>query len=295
MSRTRRHPLHALAWLLVLATGLTVGCSQSPKVESLPPQTVTSAPPQTPPSNEGFATPDRTTVEGSDTGQDRRPSRDDLTIYIDGSPQSDTASDPANVMDGRQGEEQGSDLLRASAAEKKRRETAPQAVLVINDENLAELAEGGRVTVGAAEAKVTSDDLASTGVTEEELYWRNGVRSLRQDWRQAHDSILELEEQAATLRTRFYAEDDPAHRDRIIKPEWDRTLDRLDQARRAVIRAQEDLDRFLEEGSRAGALPGWLREGMDLEPEPERGADGQLETVDPAEPREIEPPHGDRD
>jgi hypothetical protein len=32
--------------------------------------------------------------------------------------------------------------------------------------------------------------------------------------------------------------------------------------------AQKELADFLEEGRVAGALPGWLREGLDEEPEP---------------------------
>ena len=111
------------------------------------------------------------------------------------------------------------------------------------------------------------------------------MRSIRSEWRQAYDSIEELEEEAAALRTRFYAEDDPVYRDRVIKPEWDRTLDRLHEARRAIDRAQEQLDQALEEGRIAGALPGWLRDGEELEPPVEEPED-EGEPTTGAEPRE---------
>ena len=44
---------------------------------------------------------------------------------------------------------------------------------------------------------------------------------------------------------------------------------------------QEELAQFLEEGREAGALPGWLREGIDLEPEPLVEAEP---TAEPSEP-----------
>ena len=97
--------------------------------------------------------------------------------------------------------------------------------------------------------------------------------------------LVELEKEAEGLRTRFYAEDDPVRRDREVKPAWDRALDLLDEARRTVARAQERLAELQDEGRRAGAMPGWLREGMELEPP--RQEDEGVEESEPGEPEVI--------
>jgi len=80
------------------------------------------------------------------------------------------------------------------------------------------------------------------------------------------DSILELQERTAELRTRFYATDDPYVRDGQVKPAWDHALQSLEDARRRARQLENELEATLEEGRQAGALPGWLREGMELEP-----------------------------
>ena len=101
---------------------------------------------------------------------------------------------------------------------------------------------------------------------------------------------------AADQRIRFYAEDDPYVRDGRIKPEWDRALDRLESGRREIDDARAAIDLALEEGRRAGAEPGWLLEGLELEPAPAPTAcpSGPGEPRSGAEPREpnvvVEPP-----
>ena len=82
------------------------------------------------------------------------------------------------------------------------------------------------------------------------------------------------------------SENDSFVRDNQVKPEWDRVVDRLRQARADADSARVELAGFLEEGRRANALPGWLREGEDQEPpaEPEKKKQRL-----PA-PQSIEPP-----
>lgn len=178
----------------------------------------------------------------------------------------------------------------AAAREKRRSEGQQRSTLVINNDNLAAFGAGGQVTLvtpgptaappaagaaaapGAAPADTAADAAAADpergpAGPRDELYWRDRTRGVRTRWADAAREVERLEDQAAQLRWDFYAEDDPWYRDERIKPEWDRVLDELRRARQDVRAYREELAEVLEEGRRAGALPGWLRDGIELEPE----------------------------
>jgi hypothetical protein len=131
------------------------------------------------------------------------------------------------------------------------------------------IAEPANVAGGAADdgAAAAAPD-APVGASIEESYWRQRGLEIRRRWRQAIDSIPGLVARVEELRQRFYSTDDPAYRDGEIKPLWDKALADLEEARYLAARGPEEVLAFLEEGRRAGALPGWLREGSELEPEP---------------------------
>ncbi len=179
-------------------------------------------------------------------------------------------------------------LWEASVAAKERRKEAPTARIAINDENLHEYQEGS-VTVGGSTARPddgTTEAESATAPFGEE-YWRSRVLDLRTRLRAAVDEMAELEERSADLRRSFYAQDDPYVRDGEIKPAWDRALDRMEETRGEILAVSRELDAALEEGRRAGALPGWLREGSELEPEPdELPRDLRSETPRAHEPEE---------
>lgn len=157
-------------------------------------------------------------------------------------------------------------LAAAAAAERERRRDAPPPVLVVNNKNLADNATGklsfSQAPAPAAEAPPATDKNRD----KDERYWRDRVRGLRQQWALAVDAITELENRAAGLRTRFYSQDDPYVRDGEVKPAWDRALDNLESARKRARDLEDALAEALEEGRQAGALPGWLRDGIELEP-----------------------------
>jgi hypothetical protein len=128
-----------------------------------------------------------------------------------------------------------------------------------------------------------------------ELYWRTVARDARLAWRAADDRITELEREVARLRHEFYATDDPHYRDGEIKPSWDRAALELEQAKLRVKDLELQVDRVLESGYQAGALPGWLREGIEFEPqredrptEPGYARPEEAEIVEP--PMAPEPP-----
>ncbi|MES1210930.1 MAG: hypothetical protein ABUL63_01220, partial [Acidobacteriota bacterium] len=57
--------------------------------------------------------------------------------------------------------------------------------------------------------------------------------------------------------------------------------DRLEDARAEVEASKQELSELLEEGRTAGALPGWLREGVDEEPKEEPAPSNIHEAIDP--------------
>jgi len=189
------------------------------------------------------------------------------------------------------------ELAAASRAERERH--GDRSVDALTDENLAAYAARGRVTISGTPVPEAGEETARGEGDEavvgeaadavcDEACWRRRARDLRQGWRDTVDSIASLEAEVADQRWRFYAEDDPWVRDAQVKPAWDRALDRLRTAREEAARYAERVEDLVEAGRRVGALPGWLREGIELEPDPAaaRGADR-----DPAEP--IEPPIAD--
>jgi hypothetical protein len=173
-------------------------------------------------------------------------------------------------------------LAEAAARERARRRTADKPVAVINDKNLAEFAKDQKLTIAQGDEEGAEVEPEKSPTAEgSEAWWRERGLEIRRRWHEAVESVERLEGEVAELRTRFYATDDPYLRDSQVKPEWDRRLAELEAARRAVDEGPLEVERFLEEGRLAGVLPGWLREGVELEPEPVLPrADG----VEPGEP-----------
>src|SRR6185503_14098031 len=196
--------------------------------------------------------------------------------------------------DSSAGDEQN--LLAAAAAERERRRTAGPPTLVVTDKNLAAHATG-KLTISGRAAPAATTAPPPADAAKAEAYWRGRVHGLREQWAAAVETIGELEARAANLRTRFYAQDDPYVRDGEIKPAWDKALEDLDDTRQRARSLEDQLAVALEEGRQAGALPGWLRDGVELEPSerPYDHPDRQVARDDGnlvREPDELgEPPH----
>jgi hypothetical protein len=184
-------------------------------------------------------------------------------------------------------------LVEAAKAEKERRSHAGQSTAVITDKTLPRYASKGQITVmdpAKDKKKGVSLRPAAAGApagVHDEAYWRSRGLEIRQRLRQTADDIKELEQRSTELRQKFYMENDLFVRDNRIKPDWDRVLDRLKQARLDEDSIKQELSDFIDEGGKAGALPGWLREGEENEP-PEPSAKSKKEELPPAQ--SIEPP-----
>ena len=258
------------ASLLLAGTVLLMSCRGTPqpvaRAEQTPPAAPTASPATLP------ATP---AVIAKD------PTRDDAPVVVD--PGDDESGAPKT-------------LVQAARAEKERRARAgAPAAIVINDKNLHQYAAKGQITVADPKAKekkaatvapATGASSAADPAVHDEQYWRSHALEIRLRWRAAAGEGKKLEQRSTELRQRFYSENDSYVRDNQVKPEWDRVTDRLQKARAETEAAQQELAGFLDEGRRAGALPGWLREGEEQEP---AAAPVKKKNGMPA-PQSIEPP-----
>ncbi len=281
MAGLERNRFAAWPGLLALtATLVFTGCASRGKPpasgnsgELVPPQTLVAPPtsqgtPPEPAQPPPAAAPPEKTVDPD--------AKDPTVVLIDSAPAPETA--------------QPQTLAQAAANERQRRSEATGVTpkVVITDKNLARYAAGGVLTIAKPDNKTGADATATADeakkASEKEAYWRHRGLEIRQKWHDAVENVKVLQAKANELRQQFYSTDDPAVRDGQIKPEWDRTLADLEQAKYDAAQGPSQVEAFLEEGRRAGALPGWLREGVDLEPEP------VLETVEDAgEPGVVEP------
>ena len=182
-------------------------------------------------------------------------------------------------------------LAEAARRERERRRRAGEPIAVINDANLQEHAVGELTFIDEAPAAESGEAAPDAAEGPDEQFWRDRVREIRQRWADAAKQVPELEERVADLRRRFYEADDAYYRDTRIKPAWDRAIDLIAQARAEAEAHRLELEKALEEGRLAGALPGWLREGIELEPAPRQPEpDGH----EPGEPTIVEPGEGGR-
>jgi hypothetical protein len=263
--------------VLLVALALVPACSPKP-------QAVTKATPPTPPkapaapaaAEPTAPTPPIPPAVPTEPAPKPEPTKDGRVVVVD--PGDEAANHPQT-------------LVEAARAERERRAHAGEPRAVITNKTLPHSTgqltyaqPGAKPADAKAKPKKPEKAKAAKGVgeTHDEAYWRQRGLDIRQRWRLAADEISKLEQDVADWRRRFYAESDPASRDAQVKPEWDRALDRLQRKKEEVEATQRELEEFQEAGRRAGALPGWLREGADLEPAP---------PPPPAKPTDaIEPP-----
>ncbi len=263
----------ATRWLLAGLVLAIVACSGGPHPPARPPaRTVVDPTSEAPPAAaEPAPAPPRTSAV-----PELRPSPPSVVIEP-----ADPEPDPEPT------------LAEAAQRERDRRRRTGEPIAVINDANLQDHAIG-QLTFLEDETPAPSDEsggVAGDTAPEEpdEQYWRDRVREIRQRWAEAAAEVPELEERVAGLRRRFYEADDAYYRDTRIKPAWDRAIDLIAQTRAEAEAHRLELTAALEEGRQAGALPGWLREGIELEPTP---AEPERETHEPGEPQIVEPVEG---
>ncbi len=145
--------------------------------------------------------------------------------------------------------------------------------IVISDTTLPEMAERGAVTsVGGDRAgdrryvdidRTAPEESGETGgmdAEEKRQFWRRKVEGQQQAVAVLEARINELDSEIPRLWTQYYAWDDPAYRDGVIKVRLDRALAEWEELKARLPAEQAKLDQLMEEARRDGAQPGWFRD-----------------------------------
>lgn len=151
------------------------------------------------------------------------------------------------------------------------RETAKSGPLRITNDSLVTDTAKGRVSTSQRPPAATPDPsrtpspaappaVAPGDSGQGEAFWREEARRLRERVAELREAITRLEADTRRLEADYYAWDDGAYRDRVIKPSWDKAREELATARLALPVAERELADLADRARRAGALPGWLRE-----------------------------------
>jgi hypothetical protein len=117
-----------------------------------------------------------------------------------------------------------------------------------------------KTAAGRSGSAATEPETAPAAAGQGEDFWRDEARRLRDRVAELRDAIVRLEADTKRLEADYYAWDDGAYRDKVIKPSWDKAREELATARLALPAAEKDLADLPDRARRGGALPGWLRE-----------------------------------
>lgn len=134
---------------------------------------------------------------------------------------------------------------------------------VITNDSVKQLSEGVELTTSMAPSgPVPAEQSSQTADAGKKAMWQERYKTAV-----AHAAALEAEVARLTseiprLETAFYNTDDPAQRDGVIKPAWDKAIADLRVAQNELVQARNEPDQVLNEARRDGAQPGWFR-GLD--------------------------------
>ncbi len=154
--------------------------------------------------------------------------------------------------------------------------------IVISNENLADYASKGGLTTakpGGAQSSgraihagpgVTVVDPASAAATERMQRWQQRYMQQLERIATIKRLIAELDYEIPGLWRDFYAWDDPAYRDGVLKPKLDASLQRRDTLEEQLRQEEPKLEQIKEAARRDGAEPGWFRAIKEPTPVPKK-------------------------
>ena len=154
--------------------------------------------------------------------------------------------------------------------------------IVITNENLADYAGKGSITASSESDKANRRpvrdplkvDPVSTivpgqrNIDERRRYWQNQYKSQIDLVASLRHQITLLDGEIPGLWRDFYAWDDPAYRDGVIKPKLDAATERRAKLEQQLVDAEKKLSEVKNDARKDGAEPGWFRGIADPTPYP---------------------------
>lgn len=154
--------------------------------------------------------------------------------------------------------------------------------IVITNENLDDYASRGGLTEAkpGTQTKVGRGVHAGPGVKvvdPKTLQIEERMHYWQQKYRQQLERIATIKRQIETLDYEipglwrdFYAWDDPAYRDSVIKPKIDAALHRRDELEAQLRQEEPKLEQIKTDARKDGAEPGWFRAVKEPTPVPKK-------------------------
>jgi hypothetical protein len=134
---------------------------------------------------------------------------------------------------------------------------------VLTNDSVRQLSEGVELTTSLADSgSVPATPSGETTDAGKKAMWQERYKAAVARASGLEAEIARLNSEVARLETTFYATDDPAQRDGVIKPAWDKALADLRVAQDELVQARKEPEEVLNEARRDGAEPGWFR-GLD--------------------------------
>lgn len=169
----------------------------------------------------------------------------------------------------------GGQTLSEVAKEKQLKGGETGQSIVITDQNLSDYAEKGSVTTpetttGSSARRPVRDPIKnpnttvigpsdSTHADERRRYWVGMYERQLELVASLQRQLQIVDEEIPGLWRDFYAWDDPAYRDGVIKPRLDEMLAKKERLREQLQEAEPRLAEIKSQARRDGAEPGWFR------------------------------------
>ncbi|MGE5234965.1 MAG: hypothetical protein ACM3O7_01300 [Acidobacteriota bacterium] len=169
---------------------------------------------------------------------------------------------PITILKAQQGDERpaGSQSL-ADVAKRIKLNIPSGQKAILNNETVKTWSQGVELTT-AASAALPPARGAVVPIGREagtKAAWQQRYQASRGKILYLESEVSRLRSESARLENEFYARDDPAYRDGVIKPAWDKARADLEQAQRELEKARQGPDNVLSEAQKEGAQPGWFR------------------------------------
>jgi hypothetical protein len=142
--------------------------------------------------------------------------------------------------------------------------------VVISNENLEDIASKGSLTEVHSTTRKTAEGPHAAGVvmvdpkahqTEQRKYYYQQLYAQQMaKIASIKRQIQQLDRDIPGMWTDFYARDDPAYRDGVIKPKLDSSLKKREELESQLANEEPKLRQIKEDARRDGGEPGWFRE-----------------------------------